>query len=144
MTHRSDTHESFVRKEDVKISSERSFGIVFFVVFAIIGAWPLIRGADPRWWSLGMAAAFLAAAFVFPKALRPLNLLWAKVGLLLHRITNPLIIGLVFFLAVTPTALVMKALGKDPLRRRIDPNAKSYWIERAPPGPAPDTMHNQF
>ena len=65
-------------------------------------------------------------------------------GLLLHRVTNPLLMGLVFFLAVTPTAFIMRLMGKDPLRLRIDRSAKSYWIDREPPGPEPDTMRNQF
>jgi hypothetical protein len=144
MTDRKDTHESFARAADVRIASERSFGIVFCVVFLVIGLWPLVRSDGPRWWSLAVAAAFLAAAFLLPKALAPLNRSWARFGLLLHRITNPIVMGLVFFLAVTPTALMMKLLGKDPLRRRIDPAAKTYWIERTPPGPAPDSMRNQF
>ena len=144
MTDRKDTHESFARAADVRVASERSFGIVFCIVFLIVGLWPLVRGDGPRWWSLAVAAAFLAAAFLLPRALAPLNRLWAKFGLLLHRITNPIIMGVVFFLAVTPTALIMKLLGKDPLRRRIDPAARTYWIERTPPGPAPDSMRNQF
>jgi predicted membrane metal-binding protein len=144
MADRTDTHERFARAAPAKTSSDRSFGIVFCVVFAIIGLWPLIRGAEPRWWSVGVAVAFLVLALAAPKTLAPLNRLWTKFGLLLHRITNPIIMGLVFFLAVTPTALIMRLLGKDPLHRRIDRDAKSYWIERKPPGPEPDTMHNQF
>jgi len=144
VTGHADTHESFARDEPVKTSSERSFGIVFCAVFAIVGLWPLIGTGAPRWWSLGLAAGFLAAALAVPRALAPLNRLWAKLGLLLHRITNPVIMGLVFFLAVTPTALIMRMLGKDPLRRKFDREAGSYWIERKPPGPEPDSMRHQF
>ena len=138
------THESFERDQQVKGSSDRSFGIVFAVVFAIIGFWPLIGGAAPRVWSLIVAGAFLAIAVVYPRLLAPLNRLWLKFGLLLHRITNPIIMGFVFFLAVVPTALIMKMLGKDPLRRKLDKDAASYWILREPPGPPPDSMKNQF
>ncbi len=137
-------HESLTRDEAVKTSSDRAFGVVFTVVFLIIGLWPLLGGATPRVWALAVAAVFLVAALIRPGVLAPLNRLWTKLGLLLHKITNPIIMGLVFFLAVTPTALVMMALGKDPLRRKIDKTAASYWIRRDPPGPAPETMKNQF
>jgi len=138
------THESFERDQPVKGSSDRSFGIVFAVVFGIVGFWPLIGGAAPRLWSLIVAAAFLGVAVVCPRLLAPLNRLWLKFGLLLHKVTNPIIMGLVFFLAVVPTALIMKLLGKDPLRRKLDKQAQSYWISREPPGPPPESMKNQF
>lgn len=137
-------HESFDRRDEVKGSSDRAFGIVFTVVFALVGAWPLLHGNGLRLWSLAVAAAFLLAALVRPGLLAPLNRLWMKFGLLLHRITNPLIMGLVFFVAVVPTGLVMRLRGKDPLRLRFDREARSYWIDRKPPGPDPDTMRNQF
>jgi len=140
----SHTHESFERDQQVKGSSDRSFGFVFAAVFAIIGLWPLVRGAEPRSWSLIVAAVFLAIAVVHPRLLAPLNRLWLKFGLLLHKITNPIIMACVFFLAVVPTALIMKMMGKDPLRRKLDKGAASYWIHRTPPGPPPDSMKNQF
>jgi hypothetical protein len=91
-----------------------------------------------------VAALFLLAALVRPQVLAPLNRGWTRFGLLLHKITNPVTLGLVFFLAVTPTALIMRAMGKDPLRRRLDPAARTYWIDRRPPGPQPETMKLQF
>lgn len=139
-----ETHENISPDVPVQRSSDRSFGVVFAVVFALIGLWPLIGGGAVRLWPLIVAAAFLLAAVVRPKILAALNLLWFRFGLLLHRLTNPLIMGLVFYLAVTPTALIMRALGKDPLRRRLDRTAKTYWIERRPPGPAGETMKQQF
>lgn len=138
------THESFARDQQVKGSSDRSFGIVFTVVFAIIGLVPLIHGGALRLWSLIVAAAILAIALIYPRLLAPANRLWMKFGLLLHRVTNPIIMGFVFYLAVVPTALVLKMLGKDPLRRKLDKEAASYWILREPPGPPPDSMKNQF
>jgi hypothetical protein len=138
------THESFDRTEPVQGSSDRAFGIVFTVVFALIGLWPLPWGGSPRWWALGIAAVFLLAALVIPKTLAALNRAWMRFGLLLHKIVNPMIMGLVFFLTVTPTALIMRALGKDPLRRRLDKEATTYWIDRDPPGPDPDSMPRQF
>jgi hypothetical protein len=139
-----DHHEDLSREDEVKGSSERGFGIVFAVLFAIIGLFPLLGDGGVRWWSLGLAAAFLAAAHLAPAVLKPLNRLWLKFGLLLHRIVNPLIMGLLFFATVTPIGLIMRALGKDPLRLSFDRSARTYWIERDPPGPAPDTMKNQF
>jgi hypothetical protein len=138
------THESFDRTEPVQGSSDRAFGIVFTVVFALIGLWPLPWGNGVRWWALGIAAVFLLAALIIPKTLAPLNRAWMRFGLLLHKIVNPVIMGLVFFLTVTPTALIMRALGKDPLRRRLDKEATTYWIDRDPPGPDPDSMPRQF
>jgi hypothetical protein len=138
------THESFERTESVQGSSNRAFGIVFTVFFALIGLWPLPWGGNPRWWALGIAAVFLFAALVCPKTLAPLNRAWMRFGLLLHKIVNPVIMGLIFFLTVTPTALIMRALGKDPSRRRLDKDATTYWIDRAPPGPDPDSMPRQF
>ena len=138
------THESFDRNETIQGSSDRAFGIVFTVVFILVGLWALVWGDTIWWWAFATAAVFLFAAFVIPKALAPLNRAWMQFGLLLHKIVNPVIMGLVFFIAVTPTALIMRALGKDPLRRQLDKEATTYWIDRAPPGPEPDSMPHQF
>ncbi len=138
------THEAFDREEAVKGSSDRGFGIVFTVVFAIIGLWPLIHANGPRWWSLAIALALLAVALARPALLAPLNRVWMRFGLLLHRIVNPVVMGLLFYLVLTPFGFVLRMLGKDPLRRSFDPTARSYWIPRSPPGPLPDTMKNQF
>jgi large-conductance mechanosensitive channel len=95
-------------------------------------------------WSLGTAAVFLALALAAPKTLAPLSRLWMKFGLLLHAVVNPVVMAFLFFSTVTPIALIMRALGQDPLRLKLDPAAKTYWIDRTPPGPAPDTMPRQF
>lgn len=135
-------HEDLKRDEAPKSSSDRGFGLVFAVLFAIIGFWPLLDGAAPRLWALAPAAAFLALAWLAPRTLAPLNRLWTRFGLLLARVMNPLVLGLLFYGAVTPMGLVMRALGKDPLRRRFEPEAASYWIARRPAGPAP--MSRQY
>ena len=137
-------HEDLGRSHKVERSSNRSFGLVFAAVFAVIGLWPLLDGAPARWWAVVVGAAFLVVALVAPAVLDPANRVWHRFGLLLHRIVNPVVTGLLFYVAVTPTAVVMRLAGKDPLRLRFDPKAASYWIERQPPGPAPDTMSNQF
>ena len=137
-------HEEFDRSEEVKGSSNRVFGIVFAVVFALIGFWPLLEGAAPRWWSLFVSGVFLLFAAVFPQYLTPLNRLWTRFGLLLHRIVSPIVLGLIFVVTVTPVALFMRLCGKDPLSRRFEPDAESYWIEREDVGPPPETMRRQF
>jgi predicted membrane metal-binding protein len=123
-------HEELRRDEAPKSSSDRSFGLVFAAVFAIVAAWPLMDGRGPRLWALAAAAGFAALSFAAPRALAPLNRLWTRFGLLLARITNPLVMGLIFFAVVTPMGLAMRALGKDPLRRRFEPGAASYWMSR--------------
>jgi predicted membrane metal-binding protein len=137
-------HESLEHKDDIQVGSEKSFGIVFAVVFAIIAALPLLHDEPVRWWSLAVAAVFLIAAFVAQPLLKPLNLLWFKFGLLLYKVVNPIVMGLLFYLTVAPMGIAMRLFGKDPLNRAFDPKATTYWIERDPPGPAPNTMKYQF
>jgi len=124
--------------------SDRSFGIVFAIVFAIIAAWPMVRGGSVRLWAAAVTAIFLVVAFAVPKALAPLNRLWMAFGLLLGRIISPIMLFLVYVIAVVPTGLIMRLLGKDPLHRRFDAAAKSYWIHRVPPGKPDATMSRQF
>ena len=130
-------------QDDVRPGSDRAFGLVFAAFFAIVGLWPLVGAGTPRWWALAVSVAFAVVAIVRAALLAPLNLLWFRLGLLLHRVVTPLVMGAVFFLAVTPVALLMRALGKDPLRRaRTD--ASSYWIARDPPGPVAGSLKDQF
>jgi len=138
------THEDFGRDAIVQGSSDRAFGLVFTGVFAVVGLWPLVSARPTRIWALCVAGAFLIAALVRPAVLAPLNRLWLRLGLLLQRITNPIVLGLLFFGTVLPIGLLMRLTGKNPLRLGFDRDAQSYWIERQPPGPAPDTMPRQF
>lgn len=124
--------------------SERAFGIVFTVLFLVIGAWPLVRGGNPRLWALAVAAIFLLAALAAPKWLTPLNRLWMAFGLLLGKIISPIMLFLVYVVAVVPTGLIMRLRGKDPLHRRFDREAASYWVHRNPPGKPDETMGRQF
>ena len=87
---------------------------------------------------------FLLFALVLPKALAPLNWVWTKFGLVLHRIVSPVVLGVLFYGVFTPLGIIMRLFGGDPLRLRFNPNAQSYWIERTPPGPAPDSLKDQF
>ncbi len=124
--------------------SDRAFGIIFAVVFLIIGCWPLLKGGPARVWALAVAAAFLILAAAIPRTLATLNRLWMSFGLLLSRIISPIMLFLVYLVAVVPTGLIMRAMGKDPLHRRLDRAAKSYWVHRVPPGKPDATMTRQF
>jgi fermentation-respiration switch protein FrsA (DUF1100 family) len=138
-------HENVERNEETAGGSERSFGLVMAAFLAIVGLLPLSHGSRSlHWWALGLAAAFALAAFFWTAPLKPLNWLWFRLGHLLHRLVSPLVIGLVFFFAVLPTALILRALGKDHLRLRRDPTSASYWVERNPAQADPDSMKNQF
>jgi len=137
-------HEDFRREEELKGSSSRTFGLIFTGFFLLVAFGPLVRHGEVRVWALGVAALFLLAALARPSLLAPLNRLWLKFGLMLHKIVNPIVMALMFFLTVTPIGVAMRLSGKDILRLRLDRAARSYWIERNPPGPAPDTMKNQF
>ena len=138
------SHERLSATEDIQGSSNRSFGIVMAVVFTIVGVWPLLSEGPPRWWALIGGVLFFGLAFARPVLLAPLNRLWFRFGLLLNKITSPLIMGLLFYGVMTPYACILRWSGKDLLRLRFDPAAESYWIERKPPGPAPDTIKRQF
>lgn len=129
---------------EIKGSSDRAFGLVFSAVFAIIAFYPLLNGGALRRWPLAIAGIFLLLALVIPSVLTRTNRLWMEFGELLHRIINPLALGIVFYVTVLPTGLILRMLGKDPLRLRIDHEAESYWIRRDPPGPAAESLNNQF
>ena len=131
--------------DEVKeIGSDRSFGIVFTVVFAIVGCLPLLKSGEPRYWALGVSGAFLVVALVIPKILHPLNVVWMKLAMVMNMIVSPIVLGLLFFVTITPLAVLMRLLGKDLLRLKFDKNATSYWIARDPPGPPPESMKHQF
>tara|TARA_B000000437_G_scaffold169751_1_gene125940 strand:- start:18 stop:401 length:384 start_codon:yes stop_codon:yes gene_type:complete len=126
--------------DDVKIGSNRSFGIVFFVVFLIIATYPLINGDELRLWSLIISIIFLFLGLVNSKILNPFNKLWFKFGIFLGKIISPLVMGIIFFLVVTPIGLLMRLLNKDLLNLKFN-NDSSYWIEKNEPK---SKMKNQF
>ena len=126
--------------DDVKIGSNRSFGIVFFIVFLLISLYPIINDENIRYWSLIVSLIFLILGFLNSKILTPLNKIWFKFGIFLGRIISPFIMGIIFFFVVTPTGLLMRIFKKDLLNLKFN-NGKSYWIEKTEPK---SKMKNQF
>lgn len=124
--------------------TDRPFGFLFTAVFFIVGLWPLMKGGTPHVWALLVGGAFLLASLLAPALLRIPNRLWMGLGAILHRLVSPVILGLMFFVVVTPIGIAMRVTGRDPLRLRFDKTLASYWIKRDPPGPSPDSMKNQF
>ena len=125
---------------DVKISSNRSFGIVFFVVFLLIAFYPLTNHGEVRIWPIIISLIFLVLGLLNSKILTPFNKIWFKFGIFLGKIISPLIMGIIFFLVVTPIGLIMRILGKDVLNLKYNKD-ESYWIEKNGPK---SKMKNQF
>jgi hypothetical protein len=136
--------ETIIARRKVVAGSDRQFGIVFALVFAIIAIWPLPFGGSARAWSAAVAVVFLGIALFAPRLLSPLNRVWFYFGIALHHLINPLLMGIIYYLAVVPTAFVLKMRGKDLLRLKLEPGARSYWVAREPPGPPPSTMTRQY
>ena len=125
----------------IKIGSNRNFGLVFFFVFLIVGLWPLLNEGPFRIWSIVIAIIFLILGLMNSKLLTPLNKLWFKFGLFLGTIVSPFVMGIIFFLVITPIGFVMKIIGKDLLNIKHDNKKKSYWINR---DKTKSTMKQQF
>lgn len=131
--------------EIVPPPSDRSFGLLFAVVFGVLAAWLAWAGTTGAASALtALAVLTLLVALLRASLLNPLNRAWMKLGALLHRLVSPVILGAIYFLVITPYAIVMRLAGRDALRRRLDPITPSYWIKREPPGPAPDSLPHQF
>ena len=126
--------------DNIKIGSNRSFGIVFFIVFLIIGLYPIINNENLRVWSIILSLIFLSLGLINSKLLNPLNKLWFKFGILLGKIVSPIIMAIIFFFVVTPIGILMRLLKKDLLNLNFSSN-KSYWIEKNEPK---SKMKNQF
>ena len=125
---------------EVKIGSNKSFGIVFSVVFFIIAIFPILNNDNIRVWSLVISLIFLVLGLINSKLLSPLNKIWFKFGLILSKVVSPVIMGIIFFLVVTPIGILMRILKKDLLNLKYN-NKKTYWIKKKEPE---STMKNQF
>ena len=127
-------------QEKIKLPSNRNFGIVFSIVFLIIAIWPILNQNEIRIWSIIISLIFLILGLINSKFLSPLNKAWFKFGLVLGSIIAPIVMGIVFFLVVTPTGLIMKALGKDLLGLKRNKN-NTYWLEK---DNSNNNLKNQF
>ena len=130
-----------MKKVPVKISSNRSFGFLFFVVFFVISLWPLKSQGDLRLWAFILSLVFLVLGVLNSKFLTPLNKLWFKFGISLGTIVSPIVMGVVFFIVVTPIGVIMRFAGKDLLKLKIYKNFDTYWITR---NKEKSTMKKQF
>ena len=126
------------------LPSDRSFGTVFIVFFALLAIYAWWKGAVWFRWPLLAAGLTGAVTLVRPGLLRPLNRLWMKLAELLNQIVSPLVMAVIFYGLFTPIAWVMRATGRDTMKRRFEEDLPSYWIERRPPGPDPKSLPNQF
>lgn len=140
-------HTEHQEHHEIESSSDRSFGLTIGGILLLIEAY--------RLWSSGaldtlgivllvIALPLLVFGLVYPKVLAPLNKAWTKLGLIMFKVVNPIIMFAVYVLTIVPIGLIMKMVGKDPLHVKLDKSAKSYWVERNPSGPSPDSMKNQF
>lgn len=126
------------------LPSDRSFGLTFATVFALIGAWALWKSSIYWTVHLGLAGAFLLAALAVPRLLHRLNVAWMWLGGQLNRVVSPIVMGVVFFGILSPLAAVLRMRGRDVLQRNFDPASASYWISRKPPGPDGSSFPRQF
>ena len=126
--------------EKIKVGSNRGFGIVFFIVFILIGIYPLIDNDELRLWSILLSLIFLTLGLINSNFLTPLNILWFKFGIFLGKVVSPLILGFIFFIVVTPTGILVRLFKKDLLNLKFN-SKKSYWIEKSGPK---SKMKNQF
>jgi hypothetical protein len=129
-----------MKNEDIKLPSNKSFGIVFFIVFLIVSFYPVLNNEDIRIWSLIISSIFLLLGILNSKLLTPFNKIWIKFGFLLGKIVSPIVMGIIFFGVVTPIAILMKILGKDLLNLKFN-NNQTYWIKK---NYQKSLMKNQF
>jgi len=137
-------HEDFSRKAQVTISSDRTFGLVWTVALAVYGLAPLRHASPVRVWPVAVAGVLLLLSLFVPRSLHGPNLISARVAMLLHTVTTPVIMGFIFYGFFVPVGVLSRLSKKDPLGLQMDKGAASYWIRRDPPGPPSEGMINQF
>jgi hypothetical protein len=138
------THEDFAREEHVEIGSNRTFGVVIGLIAVLFGVYPLVHGDPLRLWLLIPGAALLLVGVLKPGLLAPLNLVWFWIGKLLGMVVAPIVMMMIFFVTITPIALIVRWSGKDSLRLRRRSAVDSYWIKREGPGSTRESLKNQF
>jgi hypothetical protein len=137
-------HEDLKRAASIRGSSDRTFGLVIGLAFAVFTFYPLRHGGHIRIPLLVLSGGFLIVALLRPSLLHEVNRAWTSLGLLLSKIVNPVVMTILFFLVFAPVGILMRLLGKDPLRLKLDPQSKTYWIARQSMGPETESMSRQF
>jgi hypothetical protein len=137
-------HELLNLEPGVRISSDRVLGLVLGAFFALVAVLPVVRGGPVRWWGFAASLVCFGVALAVPRILHPLNVVWVRFAILLHRIISPIAMALLFFCGFAITGLVLRVFRKDLLRLKASADQDSYWITRDPPGPAPQGMTHQF
>ena len=130
--------------KNVPLPSNRSFGTLFVVVFGLLGAYSWWRGGGVYPWAFGLSGLTFVVTLAKPDWLAPANRAWMKLAEVLNRVVSPIVLGVMFFGLFTPTAWVMRLAGRDAMKRRFEPAARTYWVERDPPGPDPAGLPHQF
>lgn len=137
-------HENLQRQHPYRTASPRAFGLLLTVVLVLLALYPLLDRAAPRWWALGLAALAAVAAMLAPSLYAIPNRAWIRLGALLARTVSPVALMIIFYGVFVPMAWCMRLFGRKPLRLAYEPGAKSYWIERNPPGPDGASLRNPF
>jgi hypothetical protein len=144
-------HEDFSRKEEVKGSSDRGFGLtvggILLAIAAVRTGLHLWDGTAPAWFEgvlAGIGLLLMVCGLAAPARLAPLNRAWTRLGLILFKVVNPVVLGLIYLTTIVPIGLTMRLMGRDLLNRKLDRQAASYWVMRDPPGPEPESMIRQF
>ncbi|MDP7141948.1 MAG: SxtJ family membrane protein [Alphaproteobacteria bacterium] len=139
------SYDTYKDRDKAEVGSEKTFGLFFSVIFLLVALWPWFHGEEYiRTWAFCTSVILCAISITIPKTLSVPNRLWFKLGMVLHKIVNPFIMGALFFLVVVPIGLFMKVFGKDLLNLKLDNMAKSYWLPRTPQGPQKGSMRDQF
>jgi hypothetical protein len=128
----------------ISLPSDRSFGLTFVAVFGLVAVWLIWTGRPGGLAFVSLSVATLAVTLVRASLLRPLNRVWMKLGALLHTIVSPIVLGAIYYVVIAPVGITMRLFGRDALNRRFVPAQRSYWIDREPPGPAPESLKDQF
>ena len=136
--------EEFSRTSETPSVSDRKFGLTMTVALFALGGWYMLKIEPWNWWALAPAGGFLIVSLLRPGILAIPNKLWSRLGLLLNRLVSPVILTLLFFLFVTPYGWILRTVKGDWLGLKYNPTAHTYWIQRTPPGPPPDSLRNQF
>ena len=144
MNARNGSHENISHEHAIEGPSDRAFAFSFAVIFLCFAGYSYWRNGNAWTILLGLAVLFGLFGWIAPRVLHPLNIAWLKLGLLLYRVVNPIIMAIMYCCSIVPMGLLLRAMGKDILHLKLDRQSKSYWVQRTPPGPESESLKNQF